>query len=132
MSYKYFLFRYIYGGKLSLKGCNTSNIVNLLIAANELNLQELITYIQSFLIENKTNWMESNFNLIYQTSFENNSFLDLQNFCMELLSKQPEKVFNSIDFTSISENSLEVKLWNLIKGTHFCKVFFKVLKSSFE
>jgi hypothetical protein len=58
------------------------------------------------LIENKETWIERNFNLIYQTSFKNDSFLDLQKFCAELFSKQPEKVFNSPDFTSISENIL--------------------------
>ncbi|GBC12364.2 BTB/POZ protein [Rhizophagus irregularis DAOM 181602=DAOM 197198] len=39
-------------------------------------------------------------------SFENNSFLKLQNFCTEIISKEPEKIFNSIDFVSISEKCL--------------------------
>ena len=77
-----------------------------MVAASELNLQELIIHLQSFLIENKKNWMEQNFNLIYQTSFENDSFLKLQSFCTELMSKEPEKIFKSIDFISISEKSL--------------------------
>ena len=68
-----FYFRYIYGGRLSLEEYDASNIINILVAGNELGLQELITYSQSFLIENKADWMELNFNLIYQTSFENNS-----------------------------------------------------------
>jgi hypothetical protein len=50
--------------------------------------------------------MEQNFGLIYKTSFENNSFSDLQNFCTEFMSNGPEKIFNLIDFTSISENCL--------------------------
>uniref|UniRef100_U9UFX6 TLDc domain-containing protein n=1 Tax=Rhizophagus irregularis (strain DAOM 181602 / DAOM 197198 / MUCL 43194) TaxID=747089 RepID=U9UFX6_RHIID len=50
--------------------------------------------------------MEQNFSLIYQTSFENDSFSELQNFCTDLISKQPEKIFSSPDFTSISEESL--------------------------
>uniref|UniRef100_U9UKE2 TLDc domain-containing protein n=1 Tax=Rhizophagus irregularis (strain DAOM 181602 / DAOM 197198 / MUCL 43194) TaxID=747089 RepID=U9UKE2_RHIID len=70
--------------------------------------------------------MEQNFNLIYQTSFENNSFLDLQKFCTELISKQPEKIFNSSDFTSIPEKALisliqhdkvkmrEVQVWEYV------------------
>ncbi|GBC27026.2 BTB/POZ protein [Rhizophagus irregularis DAOM 181602=DAOM 197198] len=93
------------------------------VAASELGLQELIPNIQLFLIKSKTNWIEQNFNLIYRTSFENNSFSELQNFCTELMSKQPEKIFNSPDFTSISGKSLisliqldnvqmsEVKIW---------------------
>ena len=35
--------------------------------------------------------MEENFNLIYQTSFENDSFLELQKYCTKLMSKETEK-----------------------------------------
>ncbi len=35
-------FRYIYGGKLSLEEYDISYIIKILVAANELNLQELI------------------------------------------------------------------------------------------
>jgi hypothetical protein len=77
-----------------------------LIAASELSLQELITHLQSFLIENKKDWLEQNFTLVYKTSFENDSFLKLQNFCSELISNEPRKIFNSIDFISFSEKSL--------------------------
>ncbi|EXX57326.1 uncharacterized protein OCT59_012911 [Rhizophagus irregularis] len=100
------ILRYIYGGRLSLEEYNTSNIIKILIASSELNLQELITHLQLFLIENKKDWMEQNFNLLYKTSFENNSFMELRNFCTELMSKEPEKIFNSIDFTTLSENCL--------------------------
>ncbi|CAB4437681.1 unnamed protein product [Rhizophagus irregularis] len=100
------ILRYIYGGRISLIEYDILDIIKILLAANELSIQELIPHLQSFLIKNKTNWMEQNFNLIYQTSFENNSFLDLQKFCTKLISKQPEKIFNSSDFTSIPEKAL--------------------------
>ena len=85
---------------------DTSDIIKILVAASELSLQKLIVYLQSFLIKEKANWIEQNFNLVFQTSFENNSFLELQKFCTELMSKKPEKNFESIDFNSISEKSL--------------------------
>ncbi|GBC27028.2 BTB/POZ protein [Rhizophagus irregularis DAOM 181602=DAOM 197198] len=100
------ILRYIYGGELTLEEYDTSYVVKILVAASELSLQELIPHLQSFLIKNKTKWIEQNFNSIYQTSFENDSFLDLQKFCTELISKQPDKIFNSPDFTSISEKVL--------------------------
>jgi hypothetical protein len=76
-----FLFlRYIYCGKLSLKECDTLDIIKILIAASELSLHELIPHLQFFLIENKVDWMIQNFSLIYQTSFENESFLELRKF----------------------------------------------------
>ncbi|GBB83422.1 hypothetical protein RclHR1_10140007 [Rhizophagus clarus] len=98
--------RYIYGGSLSLEEYDTLDIIKILVASNELSLQELIIHLQLFLIENKKNWMEQNFGVVYKTSFENNSFLKLQNFCIEFMSKEPEKIFNSIDFNLLSENCL--------------------------
>ncbi|GBC27284.2 armadillo-type protein [Rhizophagus irregularis DAOM 181602=DAOM 197198] len=74
------ILRYIYGGRLSLKEYDTLDIINVMIAASELSLQELIVYLQSFLVKNKTNWMEQNFDFVYQTSFKNDSFLDLQKY----------------------------------------------------
>ena len=57
---KCFYFRYIYGGRLPLEEYDTLDIVKILVAANELSLQELIAHLQSFLIENKANWVEQN------------------------------------------------------------------------
>ncbi|RIA82893.1 hypothetical protein C1645_834628 [Glomus cerebriforme] len=109
------ILRYIYGGKISLKEYDTSDIIKMLVAASELNLQDLITYLQFFLIENKTNWLELNFNLIYQTSFENNSFLELQQYCTDLISKEPDKILKSLNFSSIPEKLLI----SLIQGDNF-------------
>ncbi|GBB84338.1 hypothetical protein RclHR1_10960007 [Rhizophagus clarus] len=100
------ILRYIYGGKLSLEEYDTLDIVKILVAANELCLQELVTHLQSFLIKNKTNWIEQNFNLIYQTSFENNFFLELQKYCTNLISEYPDKILVSLDFPTIQENLL--------------------------
>src|SRR4051794_26033534 len=101
-----FYFRYIYGGRLSLEEYDTSDIVNILTAASELRLQELVAYLQSFLIENKANWTGQNFNLIYQISFENDSFLVLQQYCTDLMSKEPDKIFKSLNLSSIPEKPL--------------------------
>ncbi|GBC12372.1 carbohydrate-binding module family 13 protein [Rhizophagus irregularis DAOM 181602=DAOM 197198] len=119
---------YIYGGRLASVGeYDASDIIKILIAANELNLQELVETLQLSLIENNANWIEQNFDFIYQTSFENNSFLELQKYCTDLMSKEPEKIFNS----SISEKILisliqndnlqmsEVQVWeNVLKWGH--------------
>ncbi|GET65704.1 uncharacterized protein OCT59_027236 [Rhizophagus irregularis] len=100
------ILRYIYSGRISLEEYDTSDIIYVLCAANEFGLKELIVDIQSFLVKTKPDWMESNFNLIYQTSFENDSFLELQKFCTDLTSKEPDKIFKSPNFSSISENLL--------------------------
>ncbi|GBC27228.2 carbohydrate-binding module family 13 protein [Rhizophagus irregularis DAOM 181602=DAOM 197198] len=121
--------RYIYGGKLSLEEYDISDIIKILVAANELGLQELIPYLESFLIENKKNWIEQNINLIYQTSFGNNSFLKLQKYCTNLIIKEPNKIFNSSNFSLIPEKLLitliqnhkmsEIQVWeHVIKWGH--------------
>src|SRR5579871_1627261 len=122
--------RYIYGGTLSLEEYDISDVIKILVSANELGFQELIVYLQSFLLENKRNWMEQNFNLIYRTSFENDSFSELQKYCTELTTKHPDKIFQSSNFSSIPEKVLvsviqsdlqmsEVQIWeHVLKWGH--------------
>jgi hypothetical protein len=75
-------------------------------AADQLFLQELIDYLQTYLIVNKSRWMQQCFKLIFQTSFQSNSLLELQKYCTNFMAKSPEKIFKSLDFTSLSEKSL--------------------------
>jgi hypothetical protein len=89
-----------------LEKWDTLDIVKILVAAGELGLKELIIYLQSFLIKRKSTWMEQNFNHIYQTSFKNESFLELQRYCTDLISKDPDKIFHTPNFFSISEKLL--------------------------
>ncbi|RIA94274.1 hypothetical protein C1645_818265 [Glomus cerebriforme] len=120
--------RYIYGGRLSLEEYDSSDIIKILITANKLSLQELTPYLEIFLIENKTNWMEQNFDLIYQTCFENDSFLKLQKYCTDLISKKPNKIFNSPNFSSIPENLLISLIQNNNLQTSEIQVWEHVLK----
>jgi hypothetical protein len=77
-----------------------------LAAADQLYLQELVDYLQKYLIVNKAEWMEQHFGLTYQTSFQSNSLFELQRFCIERMTKFPQKIFKSFDFTLLFENSL--------------------------
>ncbi|PKY62144.1 hypothetical protein RhiirA4_488116, partial [Rhizophagus irregularis] len=49
------ILRYIYGGSISLDEHGIRNIIDIFVAGSKLDLQELIDYLQSFLIENKAN-----------------------------------------------------------------------------
>jgi hypothetical protein len=133
------------------------DIIKVLVAANELGLHELIPYLESFLIEKKTNWKEQNFYLVYQISFENDSFLKLQKYCKDLISKEPNKIFNSQYFSSIPENLLitliqnddlqmsEIQVWEYVvkwghaqnpelpsDPTRFSKDDFNTLKNTLQ
>ncbi|CAB4437660.1 unnamed protein product [Rhizophagus irregularis] len=106
------ILKYIYGGKLSFEECDISDIIKILITANELGLQELTPFLETFLIESKKDSIEQNFDLIYQISFENDSFLELQKYCNKLISKEPNKIFNSPRFSSIPEKLLVTIIQN--------------------
>ncbi|CAB4436721.1 unnamed protein product [Rhizophagus irregularis] len=100
------ILNYIYGGVILLNEQEPSEILKILVAADQLLLQELIDYLQTYLIENKSEWMEQYFELIHQTGFQSNSLLELQQYCTNFMAKFPEKIFKSLDFTSLSEKSL--------------------------
>jgi hypothetical protein len=85
---------------------NTSEILKVLAAADELCLQELINYLQDYLIKNKSEWIEQNFELTHRISFQSDNLFEIQQFCTKLMAKSPEKIFNSFDFTSLPEKSL--------------------------
>ena len=50
--------------------------------------------------------MKQHFELTYQTSFQSNSLLKLQQFCTDYIIKSAEKIFRSLDFTSLPEKLL--------------------------
>ncbi|CAB4416969.1 unnamed protein product [Rhizophagus irregularis] len=58
------ILKYIYGGILNLDGIDPIDVINLLIAAESLKLQEIVNYLQSYFIENETNWKKSLISLI--------------------------------------------------------------------
>ncbi|PKY55564.1 POZ domain-containing protein [Rhizophagus irregularis] len=54
------ILEYIYGGILSLNVDDT-NFLKILAAADNLHLQELVDYLQKYLIENNSDWIEQHF-----------------------------------------------------------------------
>jgi hypothetical protein len=50
--------------------------------------------------------MKQNFELTHRISFQSNSLSNIQNFCTDFMAKYPEKIFKSLDFTSLPEKSL--------------------------
>ncbi|RGB26078.1 hypothetical protein C1646_770900 [Rhizophagus diaphanus] len=100
------ILKYLYGGIFSLNEHDILNIFKILIAADELLLQELVNYLQTYFIENKIEWMEQNFELVHRTTYKSNNLSEIQQFCIDFIAKSPEKIFNSLDFTSLPEKFL--------------------------
>ncbi|GBC41551.2 hypothetical protein GLOIN_2v1779084 [Rhizophagus irregularis DAOM 181602=DAOM 197198] len=117
---------YIYGGIISLDDQDLTVILDVLVAAAKFHLQELLDFLQKYLIENKAEVMEQQFELTYQTSLLSNSLAELQQFCTDYMAKSPEKIFKSLSLNSLPEKSLitlikrddlkmdEVKIWDYV------------------
>ncbi|CAB4412288.1 unnamed protein product [Rhizophagus irregularis] len=100
------ILKYIYGGILSLNDHDNLEIFKVLLAADELLIQELVDYLQKYFIENKSKWMEQHFGFVHRASFQSNSLLKLQKFCTDFMLKSPEKIFKSLDVTLLPEKTL--------------------------
>ncbi|KAG9297876.1 hypothetical protein G9A89_000638 [Geosiphon pyriformis] len=92
-------------------------ILELLIAADELILKNLIDYLQDYLIENHTKELEKNFASLHKTSFTHDSFKKLQEFCFQIAATNSTLIFKSQDFTSLNKNDLkmdESEIWKKV------------------
>ena len=74
------------------------DVLKLLIAVDELNIQQLISYIQEFLIENKTEFLQQNPTGILETIYQHETFTDLWNFCLKKICEEPKILSNSDKF----------------------------------
>ncbi|KAG9288845.1 hypothetical protein G9A89_003961, partial [Geosiphon pyriformis] len=100
------ILRYIYNGEISLDKHGVSTILELLATADELILENLIDLLEDYLIQHHAKELEKNFITLQNISFMHDSFKKLQEFCTEIAANNPAIVFNSQDFTSLSENVL--------------------------
>ncbi|RGB43758.1 hypothetical protein C1646_749353 [Rhizophagus diaphanus] len=122
------ILRFIYCGNIELKDLQGSDVLKLLIAVDELNIQQLISHIQEYLIEHQTEFLNQNPSGILEIVYQHETFADLWNFCLEKICKEPEILFNSDKFINLKTpllelllkrddlNMDEIKIWeNLLK-----------------
>jgi hypothetical protein len=93
-----------------LKNLQGSDVLKLLIAVDELNIQQLISYIQEYLIEHQTEFLHQNPTDILETVYQHEAFTDLWNFCLEKICEEPEILFNSDKFINLKAPLLELLL----------------------
>src|SRR5690349_15707736 len=88
------LTRFIYCGNIKLKNLQGPDVLKLLIAVDELNIQPLISHIQEYLIEHQTEFLHQNPTGILETVYQHEKFTDLWNFCHEVICEDPKILFN--------------------------------------
>ncbi|GES81108.1 hypothetical protein GLOIN_2v1784878 [Rhizophagus clarus] len=104
------ILRFIYCGNIELKNLQGPEVLKLLIAVDELNIQQLITHIQEYLIEHQTEFLHQNPTGILETVYQHETFTDLWNFCLEKICEEPGILFNSDKFIELKAPLLELLL----------------------
>ncbi|GBC09750.1 hypothetical protein RclHR1_09090008 [Rhizophagus clarus] len=104
------ILRFLYCGNIELKNLLCSDILKLLIAVDELNIQPLISYIQEFLIEHQAEFLYKNPTKILEIVYQHETFTDLWDFCLETICEEPLILFNSDKFIDLKAPLLELLL----------------------
>ncbi|RHZ70451.1 hypothetical protein Glove_271g33 [Diversispora epigaea] len=99
------ILKYIYGGIVNFEKVETRFIFDLMITANEFEIEELTKKLENLLIETKSSWLKSHFSRVYRSIFNGNNFKNLEKFCNDIIVKYPNLIFDAEDFTSLQKSA---------------------------
>ncbi|GET65910.1 hypothetical protein GLOIN_2v1176608 [Rhizophagus irregularis DAOM 181602=DAOM 197198] len=102
------ILRFIYCGNIELKNLQGLDVLKLLIDVDELNVQQLISHIQEYLIEHQTEFLHQNPTGILETVYQHETFTDLWEFFLEKICEEPKILFNSNKFVNLKAPLLEL------------------------
>ncbi|GBB83503.1 hypothetical protein RclHR1_10200010 [Rhizophagus clarus] len=101
------ILKYIYTGTINLLDKEQQGeLLKLLVAADELELEELVEHIQEHIITNESEWLKKNIVHVQQTASKHKACGRLQAYCEKNISEDASLIFQSDDFTLIEETSL--------------------------
>ncbi|GBC03152.1 hypothetical protein RclHR1_00050060 [Rhizophagus clarus] len=120
------ILNYIYGGKVLLENYNGEKILELLVASDELCLNELLEYVQDYFINNEIDWLRENFNEYCHIIFQHDNFQKLQDYCIRMVANDPQKFRRHGKFVQWPDNLIigilkrddlhleEIDVWNIL------------------
>ncbi|CAG8589579.1 10732_t:CDS:2, partial [Acaulospora morrowiae] len=98
------ILKYIYSGNLDLNKISNTDVLDLLVASDELLLRELLDHIQDYLIEREASWLNSNFITTLHTIFQLSCCKKLVDYCLDSISNDPKPFFSSENFSSFKKD----------------------------
>ncbi|PKK71662.1 BTB-domain-containing protein [Rhizophagus irregularis] len=117
------ILKYIYTGELDLTKQLCEDILELLIASDELLLEELVEYLQEYLIQQQKNWVQQN-SVFILNKFA--SYKKLQDYCLESACEDSQPFITSKNsllldkdflYSILERNDLQIKeidAWNYL------------------
>ncbi|EXX68343.1 hypothetical protein GLOIN_2v1471188 [Rhizophagus irregularis DAOM 181602=DAOM 197198] len=104
------ILRFLYCGNIELKNLQGSDMLKLLVAVDELNIQPLISHIQEYLIEHQPEFLNKNPTKLLEIAYQHETFTDLWDFCLDKVCEEPKILFNSDKFLDLKAPLLELLL----------------------
>jgi hypothetical protein len=120
------ILKYLYTGLVNFNKQNGAQMLKLLMAFDELNLQKLNDYIQTYLTDNQAEYLKNDPVDILQIAFRYDGYGDLRKFCLDTICKDPKILFESPKFTSLDKDLIilflkknelemeEIEIWEFI------------------
>ncbi|CAG8492448.1 34786_t:CDS:2 [Racocetra persica] len=101
------LLGYIYSGSINMSDTTIKSIyLDLLTAADELELSELTENMQEYLISHEIDWIRNNFFNLLQTTAKSKAFTKLENFCQEIFRTNQASILTSDGFLELEADFL--------------------------
>ncbi|CAG8497496.1 15961_t:CDS:2, partial [Funneliformis caledonium] len=107
-------YRYIYSSKIDLSNNDIKTNIAILIAADELCLNYLCTFIEDYLLDDES-LLKQNFVLIQDVTTKFTQFSKLVQFYKIAIQQDPSFIFKADDFVTIKQ---EILLSLLVKNNH--------------
>ncbi|RIA80687.1 hypothetical protein C1645_810344 [Glomus cerebriforme] len=116
------LIKYIYTGKLYIENHNEISLVDVAIAADELQLLEVFQQLENSLIESKSSWQPKDIISVFQYDH----FTNLNKIALKIVCNDPEIIFETNYFLKLEETHLiqllkrddlkigEIKIWEYL------------------
>jgi hypothetical protein len=100
----------MYTGLIDLDILQGKDLLRLLVATEELELQKLNAHIQVHLISKQTEFVQEDVIIVLQTVLQNEKCTVLKDFCLDTICKEPKLLFDSSKFYSLDESILKIIL----------------------
>ncbi|EXX65056.1 uncharacterized protein OCT59_027039 [Rhizophagus irregularis] len=104
------ILKYLYTGHINITNKNETELLNILIASDELKLKRLTKLTEEFIIEKHHQFLQNDPVGILQTVYYRKFLVKLQEFCLELICYKPKILFNSDKFINLPASLLEIIL----------------------
>jgi hypothetical protein len=82
---------------------SSEDILELLIASDELLIDELFDYVQDYLIEKQIEWILKKFSLVLHISFKLSNCKKLQEYCLKIICEDTHSFITSNEFLSLDK-----------------------------